>query len=130
MADHPNAKVFRDAYDAFGRGDLQAASAYFDPEIVWHYPGQNLLAGDYRGVAEVMAFFRKSLQLSGGTLQTEVHDVVANDEHGVALVTASAERDGRSFEQRSCHVVHFRDGRVSESWIMTEDLAGLNAFWS
>jgi hypothetical protein len=36
--------------------------------------------------------FEEIATLSGGTFRTEVHDIVANDAHAVALLQASAER--------------------------------------
>jgi uncharacterized protein len=51
----------------------------FDPEIVWHFPGRSVLAGDHRGTDAVLGFFGKTIELTAGTFQVEVHDVVADD---------------------------------------------------
>lgn len=40
----------------------------------------------------------------GGTFRTELHDVVANDEHAVALFTARADRTDRRLEDRIVEV--------------------------
>ncbi len=54
-------------------------------------------------------------------MKIEVHDILANDTHGVALVTRMAERDGRSFEMNEVHVFHISDGKVTEYWGFEED---------
>jgi ketosteroid isomerase-like protein len=66
---------------------------------------------------EVIGNFAKSFELTGGNFSVEIHDVLANDEHGVVLATVRAERDGKKLEDTYTHVVHFRDGKVAESWI-------------
>ena len=38
------------------------------------------------------------MQETGGTFKYEIHDMVANDEHGVAIVEASARRNGKSID--------------------------------
>lgn len=35
MEEHPHIQLVRDSYAAFGRGDLDAVRALFDPDIVW-----------------------------------------------------------------------------------------------
>jgi hypothetical protein len=58
----------------------------------------------------------------------EIHDVVANDEHAVGLLSYSLRRaDGSVFNGRGVQVFHVRAGRVTESWGIQEDPAGLGA---
>jgi hypothetical protein len=38
----------------------------------------------------VLGYFGKTMELTGGNFQVEVHDVVANDEHAVGLNTVHA----------------------------------------
>jgi hypothetical protein len=50
------------------------------------------------------------MELSGGTFRGEIHDVVANDTHGVALVTFHGERDGQTVALRSADIWHLASG--------------------
>ncbi len=99
MADHPNQELLRRGYAAYGAGDLDTVNALFADDIVWHVAGQSPIAGDYTGKEQVFGFFGKLQELSDGTSKIEVHDVLANDTHGVALVVESATRGGRSHEE-------------------------------
>ncbi|HKR99858.1 MAG TPA: nuclear transport factor 2 family protein [Candidatus Dormibacteraeota bacterium] len=119
--DHPNAALFRQGYEAFGRGDLDTLRQTFDPNIVWHVSGRSRFSGDKRGVDETLAFFGQLFQESGGTFKLDVHDVVANDEHAVAIVTSHIEKGGRSADSKAAHIVHIRDGKLTESWFFAED---------
>ena len=95
---HPNEDLIRRGYDAFSRGDLQTLRELFHPDIVWHAPGRNQLAGDHQGVDAVLGYFGRTIQLTGGNFRVEVHDVVANDEHAVGLNSVHAERDGKTLQ--------------------------------
>lgn len=128
---HPNEEMAREAFAAAGRGDIDALrSEYFADGMRLHVPGRSPLAGDYDGVAQVMAFFGRVFELSGGTYRTELHDAVANDEHTVALFTVRAERAGRRLEDRTIEVFHIRDGKVAEAWLYPADLYVSDEFWS
>ena len=96
MADHPNVELFRRAYAAFTTANFDALAEVFDENTVWHQPGQNPLSGDHVGRDATFASFAKEFELSGGTYAPTVHDVLANDEHIVALMHSTAEREGRS----------------------------------
>jgi uncharacterized protein len=71
------------------------------------------------------------MQVTGGSFQLEVHDILANDEHSVTLATATAERDGKKLEGRAVHVTNpDAEGRVKEFWSFEEDQAAGDAFFS
>ena len=63
-----NAQLIRGGYDAFARGDIPKVLELFADDIRWHVPGRSPLSGDYKGHGEVVGFFGKSMELSGGTL--------------------------------------------------------------
>jgi ketosteroid isomerase-like protein len=122
---------FRKGYDSFGKGDLEAIRADFSPDIVWHNGGHNILTGDYKGVDAVFGLFGRIFEETGGTLKSEVHDILANDTHGVALVTQSATRKGQELTSNAVHVVHYDEaGRITESWFLPEKAAESDEFWS
>jgi uncharacterized protein len=126
MAEHPNVQLLRKGYEAFSTGDMAVLEELFGDEIVWHEGGRNPLSGDYTGKDQVFSLFAKLLELTEGTLSIDVHDVVANDEHAVALVTLSAGRKGRSFSGTSVDVFHIRNGKAVEFWDNVTDRYGLD----
>lgn len=67
------------------------------------------------------------MQEAGISTSFDVHDVVANDEHAVALVHLHLEvADGRRYDQPQVQVAHVRNGRIVEFWTMNEDQAVLD----
>jgi len=123
--------LVRQANAAFGRGDLGVLrSQYLAEEVVWHVPGRGPLAGDYQGIAEVMALFSKISELSAGTAHFKLHDVVANDNHTVSLATITAERAGKQYQDNLVQVMHVQDGKATEVWTHAADQFAAQEFWS
>jgi uncharacterized protein len=128
----PNESLARAASAAFGRGDLNALKdQYFDENIVWHVAGTGPLAGDYVGVAQVMAQLGRISQLSGGTIRPELHDVLVSKDHTVVLVTMHAQRAGKQpLSLNVVHIIHGENGKATEIWTHSADPAAAAQFWS
>jgi uncharacterized protein len=130
-AQHPNVERARRNYKAFAVGDMAAVREQMTDDTVWHILGHAALAGDYKGIDAVFDFFRQLMERSGGTFRIEVHDILSNDDHGIALVTERAERNSKKWESRAVHVTHpDSEGRIKEFWAFQEDQAAADAFWS
>ena len=54
---HPNVKLIKDFYVAYGSGDLNRLRRFFADDIRWTIPGHHPLSGTKVGVEEVLAFF-------------------------------------------------------------------------
>ena len=70
------------------------------------------------------------MELTDGTSKVEAHDLLANDEHGVAFVKESGTRNGRNHEGHATHVFHIRDGKVTEFWDAQVDQYAADEFWA
>jgi uncharacterized protein len=120
---HPNEDLLRRGYAAFATGDLDTVFGLFADDMVWHNGGNNQLTGDVRGHQEIMGFFGKLIEVTGGTFRLDIHDVLANDTHGTVLLTAYAERDGQAMSVREVNIWHLADGKATEFWAFPEDSA-------
>ena len=128
---HANADLVRRFHEAQQRGDVAALMDMLADDIVWHVPGRNLLSRDYNGKAEVAGFWARARELSGGTVRTELIDVLVGDQFGIALVRVFAEREGRILGgQFQAFTYRIQNGKVAEFWFMVEDRYAVDAFWS
>lgn len=118
---HPNADAVRAAYEAFASGDIEAVSNFIAQDSVWHVKTSGPLSGDYRGRDAVLGFLGRLMEETGGTFKVELHDVVADDNHSVALLDNSATRNGKSVNTKQAAVYHMRDGQTTEAWFLYED---------
>jgi ketosteroid isomerase-like protein len=117
--------LLRQALDAFNRGDAQAAAEFLADDVEWHEIGR---AEPIRGKEALAA--RYGAAIPGWEITAELHDIVANDEHAIALVTATAGMGGRSFTYRTAEIFHIRDGKIAARWAFSDDTAAINEFFA
>lgn len=126
MDEHPNAALLRGVFDAFAARDTFAMEAAFAEDVIWHAPGTNRFGGQFVGRDAAMDRLAR-MREAGITTSFDVHDVVANDEHAVALVHLHLQMgDGTRYDQPQVRVAHIRDGRIAEFWTMNQDQAVLD----
>ncbi len=126
MPEHPNEAVVRRAFQTYGAGDLDSFAASFADDVVWHVPGTNRFSGRFEGMVAVRDRLRRIAE-AGVTFELEVHDVLANDDHAVALVDLHVrDAEGRRYDQQQIQVWHMQDGRCVEYWAMNQDQAVLD----
>ena len=126
MSEHPNVTLVRRMFDALAANDMEAMSTSLADDVVWHEIGN---PEPVRGKAALAARFggagRPDYTITGDT-----HDVVANDDHTVALLTATATRDGKTFNYRVAEIYHIRDGKITERWAFSDDTAAIAEFFA
>jgi ketosteroid isomerase-like protein len=125
-----NTATILGAYDAFGRGDVEAALAAFADDILWHVPGRGPISRDYHGPADVLTFIEHFMTLSAGTFRIRIDDVLAKGDRVVVLCTESAERGGRSWSSPQVHAWTLKDGRAAVFWQYQGDQQTEDEFWS
>ena len=124
-----NIEQARRGYKAFNDGDIQTVMDLIAEDCVWHGGPYGPFAGDYKGKAAILDFFMKFAQLTEGTYKADIHDILANDQHGIVLGTSSGTRKGKTREDKFVDVVHLdADGKIKEFWRFVEDQQGAIAF--
>jgi uncharacterized protein len=130
-------EVVSDLYAAVAAGDLAAVRSLLSDDCVFHVPGKGRNAGSWKGHEGVMRFLAQAFEHSGGTLKLELSEVLAGEEHVVALATYRATRPDRApLENRLAHVIRLDRGegdrplRIQESWFHAFDQYAVDAFWS
>ena len=125
MADHPNAAIVRAASEEIERsGDMMASMDLLSDDVVWHEIGRD---EPIRGKQALMERFAGMPE--GASITTETHDIVANDEHCIQLVTATATMGDQSLVYRTAEIYHMRDGKITERWAFSDDTERINAFF-
>ena len=112
-----NVQLAKDIYAAFGRGDIPAVLAAFDPGIEWREAEGHPYQPD--GAAWVgpqaileQLFMRLGSEWEGFTVNVRsLHDAgehVAMEGRYTGLYKAS----GKSLDAQVCHILRFRDGKL------------------
>jgi len=124
---HPNEKVLRDADEAQSRGDVEGFLSHMADDIVVHMPGRSSLAGDYKGKDRFVEVFQRFMERAPG-YTFEPHAYFADDDHGIILQRSHYRRGDETLDTNDTFVAHFRDGKISEMWISTDDQYGVDEF--
>ena len=125
MADHPNAAIIRAAGEEIERtGDMMKMMDLLSDDIVWHEIGRDEPIRGKQALQERFAGMPE-----GGSITTQTHDIVANDEHCIQLVTATATMGDQSLVYRTAEIYHMRNGKVTERWAFSDDTERINAFF-
>jgi ketosteroid isomerase-like protein len=132
VGQHPNAQVVREAFDALERDDIMTIYEALDPDVVWHNgPAAGPWSGDFKGRDDVLAMSAQFSQHFAGTFKEHVHDILASEEHVVALLhEVGTTPSGRRFDNRASFVFHMRDVKITECWTLDYDVAAAAAFWA
>jgi len=116
---------------AAAAGDMTALAATLGLDVVWHQPGDNPLSGDHVGPEAVVAHLGRFMELSGGTFALSTASVAEAGALVATTVRFTASRAGRpDLDQHGVDVFRVVDDRIVEVWLIGEDQAVEDAFWS
>jgi ketosteroid isomerase-like protein len=125
MEEHPNAVLVRQALTAFNQGDFDQFAAMIADDVNWYEIGASEPIHGKDAVFESLG--------SGGrdfVIEAEVHDVVANDDHTLALINATGKRGDQTLRYQTVEILHFRDGKVTDRWSFGSDTQAIKEFFS
>ncbi len=125
MSDHPNAARYREMTAAMQTGEMEGFADALADDIEWYEIGST---EPVRGKQAMM----ETMQSWGDYEITPVlHDVVANDDHLIALLGVTARKGDETFEYRTAEIMHVNaDGQVTQRWAFSDDTAAIVAFFS
>jgi ketosteroid isomerase-like protein len=104
--------ILRDGYAAFGRGDIPAVLAVFDPDIEWVEPEGYPWGRTYRGHDDVVGLFGAAAELLGPDWRVEPDRFVATEEGVLVLGHHRGSNAGGPWEVPFAMVWEMRDGRA------------------
>jgi len=124
---HPNEKLLRDSDQAQMRGDVEAFVGFFADDVIVHISGKSSFAGVHKGKDQFLELFGRFMERAP-EYSFEPHAYLADDEHGVILQQSHYKRDDETLDSNDTFVCHFRDGKISEFWLLSEDNDAVDAF--
>ena len=128
-AEHPSAVQMRDVAEAVVRGDISAALEKFPEDVVWYSPAADPAKRVYRRRDGLASFFGQLQERSNGTMRPEVEEVLGSDDHVVAFLQITAERDDDRLDVLVAHFATVGPGGFARNWFLPSDLAAWNRFF-
>src|SRR5258708_29595693 len=124
-------ELIKSLLSEFAGDNLDGVRALLTPDVKFHFPGDNSLSGEYLGVDASLRLLDQITQWTGGTTRVRLHDVLANEQHGILLYTVTAQHGERSISYRYIDLYHFREGQISEVWgYPADDARAFDEFYS
>lgn len=122
--EHPNARVLREFFDAFGPADRDRLSRLVTEDLVWHFPGNSPISGDWHGLDGVLDGIRATaMTLGGGRNGFELLHVYADDTSAVTVHRDYYTGDDNHLDLRYVLYVRMEQGRMAEVWEVPFDQA-------
>ena len=115
----------------YAGGPPEPLRALLADDVAWVVPGRNAIAGEYRGIDEVMAYFAQRRNLAARTFRMHPGDLLTGDGDHVAVLTHGTATIG-GIERRWSTVGLYRLhlGRVAACWLLPLDQGAFDAIWS
>lgn len=115
----------------YAGGDDTELCALLGPEVAWHVPGHNAIAGDYRGRDEVVDYMRRRRDLAGASLRMEPQELLVGDgDHVASRTDGTATIDGVEHRWGTVGLYRLRDGQVHECWLLPLEPETFDLIWS
>jgi ketosteroid isomerase-like protein len=109
-------------------GPLRALLA---PDVEWHVPGANAIAGDYRGIVEVMAYFARRRDHAARSFRMHPGDVLVGEGDRVAVLTdGTATIAGRAERWSTVGLYRLAGDRVAGCWLLPLDPTAFDRIWA
>ena len=125
MGDHPHAARYRAALSSFNEGAADAFAGIISDDVEWWEIGAS---EPIRGKAALTT--RMMEEMGEYEITAELHDVVSNDDHLVALVEARATRGDSVLEYRTAEIHHLdAEGKLTHRWAFSDDTAAIVEFF-
>jgi ketosteroid isomerase-like protein len=132
VTDHPNAILIRELFSAFAAQDADTIRSAIATDCIWHFPGRDsALAGSHTGHEAIFSFLIRVGELTNGTFQLDLEDVIANDNRAVALFRGHGRRsDGRKLDNPTCLAIRLQDSEAVEIHEFVWNLYEVDDFWA
>ena len=116
MTTEENVQLVKNAYAAFGRGDIQGLLGMLSDDVEWDIPGEGLpISATYRGHDGVGSFFQK-LGQEADLLVFEPREFVAQGDHVLVIgwERGKIKATNRAFEVNWVMAFTVRGGKIAK----------------
>ena len=111
-----NLDQLKSAYEAFARGDVEAAFADLDEQCTFHAGSDFLPAGgDFHGKQEIMGRWLPELAANFQDLRMDIEETIEEGDSICVTGTMRANVAGTDIKGPFCHIWHYRDGKVVDA---------------
>ena len=126
VTEHPNIAVLARFYELFADGEI---SPLLTEDAFVHVGGGNALSGMHQGRRAAVECLGKYRANAADGIETEIHDILANDHHGLAIVRVGARRHDVTYDEWETHVFELVDGSIAGIFVYWNDPGPADEFF-
>jgi uncharacterized protein len=111
-----NVDALRNGYEAFAKGDIDAAFQNFADDIIWRGTGESVPGGGtYHGIDEIKNKWLPEFAANYQDFGQSVDQILDCGDYVIGLGTSRATVAGQLIEARFCHVWKYSGDKVVEA---------------
>jgi uncharacterized protein len=116
----------------YAGGSVDPVAELLAEDIVWHVPGASPIAGDHRGLDEVIAYFERRRRLAAATMRMEPGELLEASGAVAQFVAGSAVLNGErvSWQTVGVYRVDVNRRQIRETWLVPLDSELFDRIWS
>lgn len=100
------------------------------PDVSWHVPGDNAIAGDYEGIDAVIEYFTRRRELASSTMRMHPLEFLYGEGDHVAILTdGTASIAGTEHRWRTVGLYRIRNERIAACWLLPLDPREFDRIW-
>jgi ketosteroid isomerase-like protein len=124
-------RLHRAQNEFYAGGSGSALEQLLASNISWTVPGDNRIAGTYRGLEEVLDYFRLRRDLADQTFQMKRRDVLVGEGDRLAVLTdGSATIRNVDHRWSTVGLYEVVDQRIAACWLLPLDERAFDEIWS
>jgi limonene-1,2-epoxide hydrolase len=131
VADGPRATCAPRIAGHFYAGDNVVADlrGVLAEDVVWHVPGRSAIAGEYRGLEQLLAYFNVRREIADNTFRITSRGVLADANRVVQFADGEA-LIGRELRRwRTVGIFNISIGLIAECWLLPFDQYQFDEIW-
>src|SRR5450755_1412279 len=130
QSEHENLALVRRAFDAFAAGDMPTLTELIAVGAVWDFVPTGVLAGNYRGRDQILAWFGQLHQETNGTFRSTPTAFATTEDRVFVQAVVTGTRKGKSLKSDQVLVISIAGGKMVAVEEYFHDYAGYAAFWN
>ncbi len=126
------AELHRRQGEMYGGGLVDPVAELLSGEIIWHVPGTSPIAGDHRGVPQVIDYFQCRLRLADASMRMRAGQVISDGDTVAQFVEGSAVLNGHNVTWKTMGIyrVDLEQRRIREVWLVPLELERFDQIWT
>ena len=125
-----NLALMRRFCEARANKDQEAIMECLTEDVVWRYPGRNVLSREYRGKKDVAGFFQGLREVTGGNFSSETERIMVDETAAFVHELPRGTINGKNLEWRTVLMFRLRDGKIAEATVFQNIQYELDEWWN